>query len=248
MKVLRRVALALSATVLLAGPAFAADMPPLPETDAAYGGVEELGTNWYLRGDISVLFPANDKTFGQTSGQLDNKLSVGLGVGYDMGDYRFDLTTDYFKKSGRNVPAGSGFCGLNAHCQTSDNFDNQNFLVLFNGYFNLGNWNGFTPYLGAGIGANIAMGRNDPRLWCVENVAGGCAPYSPGWNDIVSERGQRWNTAGALMAGLGYNVDDNLTIDLGYRFVAIHNADRTLNGWENRYENQIRLGFRYKVD
>jgi len=249
MNLFSKVVLAGALALSLTGLAQAADMMPLPATDAAYDQQpQELGTNWYLRGDISAEFPGSNKMFDNAANSpLQNSYSVGLGAGYDFGDYRLDVTADYFQKEATNALIGAVTCGTADSCTEYDNYSKKNFLVLFNGYFNLGNWNGLVPYVGAGIGANVNMGHTDPRYWCVAG-AGSCAPYSDGWNTIISSRDQTWNPAFALMTGVSYNMNDNFAIDLGYRFTTIYRGDVVGTERRNHYENQIRLGFRYKVD
>jgi len=80
MNLISRVVLAGAVALSLTGGARAADMPPLPGTDAAYDGQpQELGTNWYLRGDIGVIVPGNDKMFGNADGSAPQQgTKVGL--------------------------------------------------------------------------------------------------------------------------------------------------------------------------
>lgn len=256
MNLLSRVVLAGAVALSLTGGALAADMPPLPGTDAAYEGQpQELGTNWYLRGDIGVLVPGNDKMFGNAEGSaLARDFDVSLGFGYDFGAYRIDASVDYFKKSNSDEDAGTQNCDSggvfvgNATCTLYRTYKFDNFLVMLNGYYNLADWNGLTPFIGAGIGALATVGNESDDYFCRAN-AGTCAPpYSAGNNFLVPRNDQTWHPAGSLMAGLTYRIDDNLSLDATYRFLAISHADFTVTGWENRFENQIRLGFRYKVD
>ena len=254
MNLLSRVVLAGAIALSMTGVAIAADMPPLPQTDAAYDGqVQELGTNWYLRGDVGIMFPGNDKMFNNTEGSaLSRDFDIGLGFGYDFGAYRIDVSTDYFKKSASNVAGATNTYGTAPDVATTtlySTYKNDNFLVLLNGFYNLGDWQGLTPFVGAGVGAMATIGHSDFDLWCVEAGAGTCpSPYVAGHNAIIPVNDQTWHPAGALMAGLSYKIDDNLSLDATYRFLAISHADFSGSSWQNRYENQIRLGFRYKVD
>src|SRR5436190_400146 len=142
MKLFSKIAMAGALALSMTGLAHAADMPPLPGTDEAYDGQsQELGTNWYLRGDIGVMLPGNDKLFDNTQGSgLSRDFDVGLGIGYDFGAYRIDLTADYFKKSDSNVPGDTTtYSGLPDLVQTTPyrTYRNDNFLVMLNGYYNL---------------------------------------------------------------------------------------------------------------
>ncbi|WP_166802534.1 outer membrane protein, partial [Microvirga pakistanensis] len=72
---------------------------------------------------------------------------------------------------------------------------------------------GFTPYIGAGIGLARNTLSDDVRtihdattgIETVERIAGG-KDFSLAW---------------ALMAGVGYQLSSNFTLDLGYRYVIL---------------------------
>ena len=156
MNLISRVVLAGAVALSLTGGARAADMPPLPGTDAAYDGQpQELGTNWYLRGDIGVIVPGNDKMFGNADGSaLARDFDIGLGFGYDFGSYRIDVSADYFRKSNANeagTPNTTGTAPDQATTTLYSTYNYNNFLVMLNGYYNLGDWQGLIPFVGAGV-------------------------------------------------------------------------------------------------
>lgn len=98
--------------------------PELPTTKPV-----EVGTGWYLRGDVGYSI--------ETSGDADSKWSGSGGFGYHFNDFvRSDLTVEYNKGS---------FSGAGSQDFTSYGF-------MLNGYFDLGTYVGITPYVGGGVG------------------------------------------------------------------------------------------------
>jgi len=82
----------------------------------------------------------------------------------------------------------------------------QTYTLMINAYKDLGNWGGFTPYVGAGIGAayhqldDVSFTGN-PAL--TNRIRGD--------NDLAF--------AWSLMAGVGYQISDRATLDVGYRYI-----------------------------
>jgi opacity protein-like surface antigen len=80
------------------------------------------------------------------------------------------------------------------------------YTLMLNAYKDLGNFGGFVPYVGAGIGAAYhQMGdtyfTDNPAL--VNRIKGD--------NDLAF--------AWSLMAGVGYQISDRAIIDVGYRYI-----------------------------
>ncbi len=100
---------------------------------------------------------------------------------------------------------------------------------LVNGYVDLGTWYGITPYVGAGVGLarNTLSGMTDQGLVTICAVATG--PSGGYFSD-----GSKTNFAWALMAGLDFNVTQNLKLELGYRYLDVgkfgSGASNCLNG------------------
>ena len=85
--------------------------------------------------------------------------------------------------------------------------------VLGNLYFDLDNDSAFTPYVGAGGGY--------------------------GWTSIDGSGGDDDGVAFALMAGVGVDLSENVTIDLGYRY-----RDVLISG-DDPQEHQLLGGVRF---
>src|SRR5208282_5004051 len=141
--------------------ACAADMALPPPPQVPY---QLVASGWYLRGDIGVgitnafsldylpnpLNPPNNFAFQHSS--MADTVFFNAGVGYDLNNWlRFDVTGEYRSKTAVNA------FGLYTHGGGTFGDSYQGFLkswvVLANGYVDLGTWDCITPFVGAGIGA-----------------------------------------------------------------------------------------------
>ncbi|MBK8456591.1 MAG: porin family protein [Phyllobacteriaceae bacterium] len=194
----------LAGAALLASPAaFAADYdPPIVIDEAPEYQPVEIGSGWYLRGDVGYTLnhlPTFDIT-ASTQTQTSSILSASIGAGYYFNDWlRVDgdlnfLNSDQFADSYNSTCAGtqittvtdtvSGLLiGLSSaastrDCDGADVASNVQSTGLVNAYADLGTFAGFTPYVGAGAGlalTNYRMATND-RMCSAEQtsiVAGG---------------------------------------------------------------------------
>jgi opacity protein-like surface antigen len=206
---------------------------PLPEPP------EEIGA-WYLRGDIAYV--VNEDTNGiynEDVGRLnfgyadvDNTARIGFGLGRRFGDwFRSDVTLDYMAET-RLTGGTVGPCGP-ATCATVERADVSAVSLMLNGYASLGYFEGFSPYVGAGVGF----------VYLNWDYRGGLGNFSD--EDV--------RFAYALMAGLSYDVNSNWTVDAGYRFLNVPEGNivddnAVLNGdirFENLMSHEVRLGVRY---
>ncbi|MDL2401230.1 outer membrane protein [Rhizobium mayense] len=231
-------ALALAAMMasVFAGTAFAADLPPeikMPEVSV------KNAQGWYVRGDVGYAINAShdDTTFrthdpasgDYGSGRFDSDrfsgdFSGSLGVGYQFNDLiRADLTGDYFSGDFDGRTASASPCSGGAGCSTKVRSSFKAGSLMVNGYVDLGTLAGFTPYVGAGIGATrVSWSSVNAIGSCVDGISGcgGAASVSaryPGDSD--------WRMTYALMAGVAYEVAPNVKLDLGYRFSHIAGGD-----------------------
>jgi opacity protein-like surface antigen len=181
--------LACAGLTVAEAPACAADLfgtaPPLTYPATQGPTAVEVGSNWYIRGDVGAAYdrsptvsvlpvsipPLSDPTvfppsFTGSSTVVD--FTGGVGVGYRINDYlRLDTTWDYHNGPARDR-SGSVICpyGLTVvpggylydTTQTCDGFlssKQHDNTFLGNAYFDLGTYSGFTPYVGGGLGLNI---------------------------------------------------------------------------------------------
>ena len=211
----------------------AADLlPPPPPLDPGIVVVESDPSGWYIRGDAGVgatqinqmrstfAFNVPDVRFDSKS--FSDAAFVRFGLGYQFNNwFRADITGEY--RTASNLTAiesfnqGQFFTPASAD-RSYDNYSGQvsHAVLMANGYVDLGTWNRITPYVGAGIGfaRHTVTGLHD---------AGGVATFAPnnfgisglGYASAKSSNSLAW----ALMAGLGYSVNENLKLELGYRYL-----------------------------
>ncbi|WP_430511154.1 outer membrane protein [Pannonibacter phragmitetus] len=229
----------------------AMDLPPpviehIPEVPATGG--------WYLRGDIGYkIYQAPKGSFSDpvigdlrfNRNGMNDTVVIGAGVGYKFNDYlRSDLTLDYEPSAKYTGYAPCNLCtGSNSSRETS-NIDV--WTLMLNGYLDVGTWNGFTPYVGAGVGAAY-VNVNDTKSFNPNGV-----------NTSYDGSSGKWNFAWALMAGTSYAVSPNWDIDLGYRYKNLGEARSVrLNNvgtgqsrikYKDLAAHEVRLGVRYNFN
>jgi len=205
--------------------AFAADMPqplpPPPQPQFAYQPplmiMQQPEGAWYLRGDIGVgmtsqvdfVFeqnPLNNSDFAIRHASMADTVFFDVGVGYEFNNWlRFDVTTEYRTKSAINAFGTYTFNGgtfgdkYNAFLKSD--------IFLANAYIDLGTWNCLTPFIGFGIGG--AYNTFDDLTDTGIGTSGNGVGTSP------SQLSFAW----ALHAGLAYNVTQNFTMELSYRYL-----------------------------
>lgn len=261
MRNLIRTAITAGAVAASAGAALAADYPsyvpppiivPPPELIPL-----EVVSGWYLRGDIGYkIYSTPDASYdnpdigydvpgsGQLFGEdLDDTAVVGVGIGYQFNDYlRTDLTLDYEFKAGFHGDLDClGPCGDGG---SSDEYaDIDAWTGLVNVYADLGDYYGFKPYVGGGIGASYLTTSD---VYSV-NPPGGVPE-----GEIDGDGDSTWNFAWALTAGTAYQISDRMLLDLNYRYVNLGDAQTgDVNGEPIEINNidahEVRVGLRYML-
>jgi opacity protein-like surface antigen len=244
-------------TLGLASSATAADMlfPP-PMAGEARPGFVELGTGWYLRGDIGYV--DYDK-FGGDSDRLpvafaealpERTWSAGGGFGYKFTSlFRADVTVDH--RFGSDFKSISSLTGFVDDSRTEwGKFESTTALV--NAYVDLGTWAGVTPYIGAGVGG--ALHRFHEFRTQVTCLTLACGP-TLGPQPTVSLRAHsRTDLAWALMAGVAVDVLPGLKVDVGYRYANLGEAEMRLVPGTSAVRtkeleaHEVRVGLRYMID
>jgi opacity protein-like surface antigen len=243
--------------------AFAADFyeppivePPPPVFIKSFSG-------WYVRGHIGMsnqhLKRLDNALFATTAnlefldkGGFSSAPLFGGGVGYRLNRWlRGDLTVEYRGKA--------DFAALDRYETVDDGnpltWDGTNdyrakkseWLFLANAYVDAGEWHGISPYIGAGIGVS----RNTISHFRDINVPNNGVAYA-------ADR-SKWDLAWALHAGLSFQATDNLTLDLGYSFVHLGDAEsgdiiafdgtNAINNpmhFKGIYSHDLKLGLRYQ--
>lgn len=118
----------------------------------------------------------------------------------------------------------------------------QSYTLMFNAYYDLGQYRGFVPYVGAGIGAayNIV-----DSVYFTEN---------PNLVNTI-EGDRKLSLAWSVMAGVGYQISDRAILDIGYRFIDLGsaksgNVDNIAKYnpsvyVDDLYAHEIKVGLRY---
>jgi opacity protein-like surface antigen len=260
----------LGAAVGLAGPALAADLlGPSPrdyaEPAPAPGlAIAELGSGWYLRGDIGYVDygKPGEKPYGVPvvpfdSARLKSTYSAGLGIGYKFTSWlRADITGDY-----RNAAAFDARSSRTGYTEgySLDHGKMQSSTLLLNGYIDLGTWSGITPYVGAGVG--VAQNRFNNYSGQVVCLTAACGDPTPGASYPLGAQARTWVPSGtrthlawALMAGASMEIMPGFLIDAGYRYVRLGDARTKLDQYgvgtstKELSAHEIRVGIRYMID
>jgi opacity protein-like surface antigen len=207
----------------------AADLlPPAPAMEPAPAPVEFSG--WYLRGDVGMALQTSSLSLSDTPNPLIGLPSdafdsfynptisaaglFDIGVGYQYNSWlRFDVTGEY--RGGAHFQALEQLAIPSTTSQFGDFYRGNlsSFLLMANGYVDIGTWYGMTPFIGAGLGwaQNHLTGVTDTGFAC---PAGACSPSGGYFSDGTTN-----NFAWALMAGLDFDVTQNLKLELGYRYL-----------------------------
>jgi len=221
-------------------------------------------SGWYLRGDIgmsnqrldgglyNVLFDSTDIVEFLDPGGFSSAPTFQVGIGYEFNHWlRADLTAQY--------RGAADFSALDRYETTDDadptTFDGTNdysakkseLALMANAYVDMGTFRGVTPYIGAGIGAS----RNTISNFTDVNVP----VNGVGYGGTHSE----WHLAWALHAGVGYQINDRVTLDLSYSYMHLGDAQSgdliAYDGTNAIYNpmifndirsHDIKLGLRYK--
>lgn len=234
--------------------------PPPPPVIIQQPPHEELGNNWYLRGQIGVgmvesdkmqyepnaASPATDFAFDTTS--LGDAVFIGGGVGYDWNNWlRFDVTGEYRSKAhidafGSYTTGCTGAGG--SPCIDTYTGSLKSWVFLANAYVDLGTWYCFTPFVGGGIGGayNELVDFNDVNV-------------STGTGRGIGQSSGNWSFAWALYGGVSYNISDNLKLDLSYRYLNYGSASASIDcvggcnpdsyKLDNLHSNDFMLGLRW---
>jgi opacity protein-like surface antigen len=253
---------ALASAIVLAvcAPAMAADI-----YDGGLKGGYEVAPpsdrGFYVKGFIGQANPDSGNMWNQdydfnnfTVFHNDIKSSplYGIGVGWQARHWlRFDLTGEYRGDAsyfGSDSYPG-GFDGTTPFPGGTNEYtaDIKSWLGLANAYIDMGNWCGFTPFIGAGIGfSSISVeGLKDVNV-PTSGVAFGADKTTS-------------NFAWALHAGVAYDVTPQTVIEFAYRYVDLGEArsgDVTTYQGDLAYSghyikditsNDLLLGVRYKL-
>jgi opacity protein-like surface antigen len=188
---------------------------------------------FYVRGDVGVGhhnfggfsqgdLSANGGSF--VSQAIGDTVFIGAGVGWQINPrFRLDFTGEY--RSTADVKALDNLTGTlttpdgTLQANTQYNGHLTGVVGLVNGYWDVTNWRGFTPYLGAGVGfAHMKMSNVTTlsNATYTDTATGDqILQHANGYSSAKSQTNFAW----ALMAGTSYDLSSNAKLDIGYRYL-----------------------------
>ncbi|MFK7791221.1 MAG: outer membrane protein [Devosiaceae bacterium] len=251
------------ASTLVSGVSFAADYIPPPIVDFEPEYEVEFGGNLYLRGYVgftnqevdhlnNALFATSNVEFLNSEFEAGGLAGVALGYRFNQW-FRADISAEYRMRTAydgldrydadRNGSFADAGDGTNQYLA-----DKSEYLVMANAFLDMGTYHGITPYVGAGAGVSYTM---------IDNMTDINTPQS---SVAYGADNAEWAFAWALHAGVGYEVNDRVTLDLGYRYLSLGDAasgDLIASGGANNFLNPVEfngitshdvtLGFRYAL-
>lgn len=210
--------------------AYAADLLPPPPPPKYVEVVDTKPSCFYARADVGGSFhqrPTVTKQAGAAFGggsnaAVDEKIKDHVffegGVGCQVSDnLRVEVTGGYRMKASLSTP----FNDLSADLATYTGF--------VNAFWDITNYNGFTPYLGGGVG--VAHHR-------LTNVT----------LPATSSNGNRTDLAYNVTAGISYDITNNLLLDVAYRYVDLgfaRSRGTTPMTIDDLKSHEIKVGMRY---
>ncbi|VAW12625.1 Outer surface protein [hydrothermal vent metagenome] len=241
-------AIAAAATIASVNTARAAEVLIEQEYTVEEPVVEYYPSAYYARVDCAYAF--NEKPdlmvgsvrehFVQKNGgriTIDDSWACGVGLGHRINaNFRVDATVEWrstFDLEGVRDPAVTDSLGQKTKISST--------VGLLNAYYDIGNFGGVTPYVGAGIGV-------------ARNKMGDSLVPSSGFKTLGDTR---TSLAWALMAGASYELTDSWSIDAGYRYINFGDATTTTVGSDGSVvpeieskdmaAHEIRVGLRYAM-
>ena len=182
----------------------------------------ELGTGWYLRGDVGVSLDRGPLVTSLMQDAKKNRSVVDLGMGYKFNKWlRIDSTVSV---NGKHDFAGSGFtvtCPYSLNQQVggggflwnsaTDTCSPQNVAqlrktdLLLNAYVDLGSWAGLTPFVG--VGAGVSMLKSASSLTYVQSSDGSVyganltppSSFNPVWVDANNAPITSWTDGAGVV-------------------------------------------------
>lgn len=265
MAIAKRLALTTAALALSAMSAKAADVIEPPVYEAPPEVVAVAAGGWYLRGDIgmsntilhggmyNVLFDDVDNLEFLDEGTFSSGVTYRAGIGYQFSQWlRADATVEFRGKT--DFSALDRYEGVDdaddSTWDASNDYEarTRQWLLMANAYIDLGTYAGITPYIGGGIGA----AQNSVYSFRDVNVQNGGTAYA--------EPHTQWNMAWALHAGMAMDINERLTMDLGYSYLHLGDAQSgdisTFDGTNNvnnpmifndLVSHDLKFGLRYKL-
>ncbi|MBS0242663.1 MAG: porin family protein [Proteobacteria bacterium] len=246
-------ALAVAACFLLPAASNAADLygggslkdgyAPMPSVAPSIAGP------CYMRGDVGYSWSGsgNSRYVGNAVTEQFSNESYGGGAMYDVafgcgsGSRGFRAEIEFGYRPDRQFTGDNiiTISGTPIDPKFTSKYDN--YTVMANAYYDFGNFRGFVPYVGAGLGVSI----NDMG-WTTTD-----SPLSPNPQFGQTKASLAWS----LMAGVGYQLSDRAILDVGYRYIDLGKAQsdaqdtlmfkNPILALNDLSAHEVRVGLRY---
>jgi opacity protein-like surface antigen len=231
---------------------------------------------FYVRGDIGIAqqdfsgftqkdIADNGGTF--ISKSIADSPTIGAGFGWQLTkNLRLDLTGEYRSSAqvkGLDNLTGN-LIGPDGALQANTIYqgDHTAFVGLVNGYFDLMNWRGFTPYVGGGIGFAHNRFSNLTTLSSATFTDAATGAIATQLSAGTSQDKSQTNFAWALMAGTSYDLSANAKLDIGYRYISLGDGSAISSNLlvctcgsvgqplkiNDLHANEFRIGVRWMLD
>ncbi|MGL4242535.1 MAG: outer membrane protein, partial [Beijerinckiaceae bacterium] len=204
---------------------------------------------------------------------------VGIGAGYQFNSWlRADVTAEYRLESrfnftdkycagtlgGAPVATPGTPCGGLVGNPLFNGQNGQNFysgrmsstVFLLNAYVDLGTWNGFTPFVGAGVGFANHRFYNLFESGLGDQYVAGVYTGTTGNAASFADR-TKTNFAWALMAGVAYDITPAHKLELGYRYLNMGKGQQSLAcpgttcgdfvNYKDIDSHEFKVGFRWML-
>jgi opacity protein-like surface antigen len=231
-------AIAAFAATAAQGADYPQPMPPPQQPIVVQPPPQEFTENWYLRGYVGVGMNGAYKLDYQTVTNAtlqhtDNAdaFFVGAAAGYEWNNWlRFDVSAEYRAKSRVYAFVTYPPNGLDEY---QGNI--KSWIFLANAFVDLGTWNCFTPFVGAGIGGAY-------------NTMADFTDVNPNGGFGFGRNPSEWHMAYALYAGVGYNVSKTLKVDFTYRYLNYGSITDTVDCSVTCTHDTFKFGSLYSHD
>ena len=198
----------------------------------------------YVRGDLGIgrysfggfsqeELATNAGSF--ISQSIGDTVIIGAGFGMQINQrFRLDLTGEY-----RSMAQIKGMDNVTAEIVGPDGTVQVNtiyqgnltsYVGLLNGYLDLFNWRGFTPYVGAGIGFAHHKMADFTTASSATFTEAATGDQLVQLSNGTARPNSQTNLAWALMAGTSYDLSPNAKLDLGYRYINLGSGISTMTG------------------
>ncbi len=174
-----------------------------------------------------MSFSDGKATFVEGDKETDKLKNLGgdIAVGAKLGALRTELAYTYLAKDDKTRRDDDG--------SSKSEISGRSFML--NGYYDIENPTVFKSYVGAGVG-----------MAKVEYKFKDTYPAAPEDNETFTHSKNKF--AYSLMAGVGAEVSENVTIDVGYRYTDYGSFSKTVEDGKLKFDtkaHQILAGVRY---